>query len=181
MDELKRGKGVRGFLRHLCFAAFGIAALADITNLLNPINLIFGAVIGIIFGIICRAFFSGILGSFNKELKKERGKKVVSYSVGRGMVYLVPFATIAVLATFALGWNVPGGFLSAGLMTGGIASSLELDKLLGKASTKNSITASIICGTFAAIWTVGIRFVAVVPQYIEGGITLLGSLMGTPL
>lgn len=181
MDELKRGNGTRGFLRHLCFATFGIAALADVTNLLNPVNIIFGAILGIVFGIICRGFFSGILGSLNKDLKKEHGKKVVSYSVGRGMAYLIPFAAIAILSTFVLGWNVPGGFLSAGLMTGGIASSLELDKFLGKASTKNSIMASVVCGTFAAVWTIGIRFAAMVPQYIEGGITLLGSLMGTPL
>jgi hypothetical protein len=181
MDELKRGKGIRGLLRHLCFAVFGITALADVTNLFNPVNLIFGAVIGILFGILCRAFFSGVLGAFNKDLKKEHGKKVVSYSVGRGMTYLLPFATIATLATFILGWNVPGGFLSAGLMTSGIASSLELDKLLGKASTKNSITASVVCGTFAAIWTIGIRFAGMIPPYIEGGITLLGSLTGNPL
>ena len=70
MDEMKRGKGIRGLLRHICFAAFGIAALVDVTNLLNPVNLIFGAVIGILFGILCRAFFSGVLGAFNKDLKK---------------------------------------------------------------------------------------------------------------
>lgn len=181
MEDLKNGKGIRALLRHLCFAVFGITALADFTKLANPVNLIFGAITGILFGIICKALFSGVLGAFNKDLKKEHGKKIVSYSIGRGMTYLVPFATIAILATFILGWNVPGGFLSAGIMTSGIASTMELEKILGKSSTKNSITASLVCGSFAAIWTIGIRFASMIPSYIEGGITLLGSLTGNPL
>lgn len=181
MEELKKGKGIRSFFRHVCFAAFGASALIDVTSPWNPVNLIFGIVVGVAFGIICRAILSGIVGSMNGALKNEHGKKAVSYAVGKGMTYLIPFATMAALATFLLGWSVPGGFLSAGLMTAGVASSLEIDKLKGTTSIKNSIATSIVCGAFAAVWTIGIRFAGMVPPYIEGGIQLLGSLLGNPL
>jgi hypothetical protein len=181
LEEMKRGKGMRALWHNLCFAAFGITSLIDITNPYNPVNLIFGTLIGLAFGLLCRSFLSGIVGSLNGDIKAQHGKKIVSYAVGKGMTYMVPFATMAVLATFLLDWYIPGGFVSAGLMTAGVASSLEIDKIKGITSTKNSIASAFVCGGFAALWTMGIGYVGKLPPYIEGGIQLLGSLMGNPL
>lgn len=181
MENYKKGRGLRGFWRHFCFAAFGISALIDIANPSNVVNLIFGAVVGVLFGVICHAFLSGIIGSMNGDVKKEYGKQSISYAVSKGMTYLVPFAIMAAVATFLLGWSVPGGFLAAGLMTAGATSSMEIDKISGKTSIKNSIASSVVCGLFAATWMIGIQFAGMVPPYVEGGIQLLGSLMGNPL
>lgn len=181
MEELKRGKGARGFLRNLCFAAFGVTALLDIADPYDPVNLVFGALVGLVFGFIVRRFLSGIVGVMNRDLRESHGKHAASLAVGKGMTFLVPFAVMATLATFLLGWSVPGGFLSAGLMTAGIAGSMEIDRLKGKTNARNNLAASMVCGAFSALWTLGIGYAGMVPAYIDGGLQLLGSLIGNPL
>jgi hypothetical protein len=178
LEKMKKGKAMRSFWRHLCFGAFGVTALIDVENPFNPVNIIFGVIVGILFGILCKLFLSGVVGSFNRDIKEEHGKQIVSYAVGKGLTYMVPFATIAVLSTFLLGWSITSGVVSAGLMTAGVATSLEVDKIKGTTSTKNSLTATVVCGGFALLWTFAIGFIAKLPPYIEGGIQLLGSFAG---
>ncbi len=177
MEELQKGKGVRGFWRIFCFAAFGITALVDITNPYNLVNLMLGALTGLLFGWVTRRFLILLIGLFNRDLKKEQGKDIVSLAVGKGLIFMVPFAVLSLLATFVLGWSVPGGFLSVGLMAGGVGSALELDRIKGKSSIQNSLASTVGCGAFSALWALGIGWISIVPAYITGGFHLIKSLL----
>lgn len=147
-DEIAKGKGVRSLLRRLCFMAFGIAAFFNPLDRFNPVNIIFGIVIGLLFGFLCKGFLTRLLGLINPGLKQSHGKKIISIAVDLGMTFMVPFAVMALLATFFMGWTITGGFVSAGLMTAGASASMEVGKLKGKPELKNTISFRDILAVF---------------------------------
>jgi threonine/homoserine efflux transporter RhtA len=176
LEELKKGNGIRKWITGLCFGAFGITAFVNLADPLNPVNLVFGFLAGLLFGALCKKFMKAVLGAGNGELKKEHGKKSVSIAVDRGMVFIVPFAVMALAASFLMGWTITGGFVSAGVMTTGAMSAVEIGKLKEKPGMKNTILASVTAWCFSMLWFFAIPFAGKIPSYLEGGITLLFSL-----
>lgn len=179
IEIYKKGNAFRSIMRKLCFAAFGITAFAVPSDLYNPVNLVFGAVAGLLFGFLCRLFLVGLLGMLNKDLKDKHGRKIVAYAVERGMSFIIPFAVMAVLATFYMGWSMTAGFVSAGIMTAGASAASEIGKLKGKAEIKNTILASIISWAFSTIWLFSAAYLGRLPGYIEGGIKILKTVSGS--
>lgn len=178
VEDLKNGHALRSFLRKLCFVSLGIAAFANLGNPFNIVNLVYGMLIGLLFGFLFKLFLTGILGVFNRDLKTLHGKKVISYAVEKGMTFMIPFAVMALLAMFILDWSITGRFLSAGIMTAGVSASMELAKIKGKQDLKNTILTSLVAGSFSVLWLLSSGFLGKIPPYLEGGVRMVISLGG---
>jgi len=176
--DLTKGIFLRSLLRKLCFIVMGITFFMDLTDRFNPVNIAFGAVIGLLFAFLFRLFLSGILGVFNPGLKREYGKKIISCAVDKSMTFIIPFATMAFLSKYILGWSLISAFVSAGLMAAGASASMELGRLRGRQEIKNTILTSGISWAFSMLWLFLSELLISVPAYIEGGVRLLSALAG---
>lgn len=181
IEMIKKGNFMRSLLRKICFATFGITAFVNFEDKYNIVNILYGIVVGLIFGFLCKAFLSGILGMLNGDLKQNHGRKVISYTVERGMAFMIPFAVMAALATFYMGWSMTSGFVSAAIMTAGVSAASEIGKLKGKAEFKNTIFTSVISWAFSTLWLFSAGYLGKFPAYIEGGVKILKSLSGNIL
>jgi len=179
MEEyFNKGKAWRNLLRRICFAAFGITAFSNPLDRWNLSNIGFGIVAGLLFGYLFRKFLRGFLNLFNLRLKKEKGKESIVYAVDSGMLFLCPFAAMALLSAFYLKWSMSAVFISAGLMAVGTASDLEVGKIKGAQEIKNTIAAAFVSYLFSFAWTLSAQWLARAPSYIEGGVSLLRSVLG---
>lgn len=176
IEEMKKGKSLRTLLRYLSFGIFGSAALIYAEKPLSPVFMIYGIFIGVVFGIFYNFVLKLILGLANKDLKEKHGRKIVSLGVSKGLLFLVPFAIMALLAAYVMGWTITTGFVSAGLMTAGATITMELEKIKGKGSVKNSLLPLGISFVFSAVWSVGIGYMAILSLYVDGGVNILLSL-----
>lgn len=179
MDEQwNKGKAARGFVRLICFAAFGAVLYTSPLEPLNPFSIGFGVVVGLVFGWLFKLFLKGFLSLFNGSVKKEKGQRAISYAVENGMLYLVPFAMMALLATYYLSWSMTAAFVSTGIMAVGTASAIELGKLMEKPSVKNTIIASGVSFLFSFSLTLTLPILARFPGLIEGVFKLIPTMLG---
>lgn len=176
--DLQKGKAVRNMVRRLCFMALGVGALANPLDLWNPYNIGLGILWGLTFGGLFRIFLKGFLGLFNRQFKREKGKEAIRYAVDNGMLFLVPFTLMLLIAVFYLGWSMSIPFISAGIMAVGTASAIEMGKLLGKPGMKNTIATAGVSFVFSILWTLSFSYLNRAPAYLEGGINLVRSLVG---
>lgn len=165
-------------VRKLCFAIFGITAFAGGIGGYGYAAIGFGIFAGLLFGWLCRLFLTGFLLLLNRELRQDGRQKDVGAAVERGMLFLIPFAVMAALAVYFLGWTGVAGFVSAGLMTAGGSAALEIGKLKGKQEIKNTIAASVLSYLFSALWITSAGLLSKIPPYVEGGIGLLKTFVG---
>ena len=171
------GGAWRGLIRNLCFIAFGITAFYNPVDPLNPYSIGFGVVVGMLLGWLFKKFLRGFLGAVNSKLKQEKGKKVIYYAVDNGMLFLIPFAAMVLMATFVLEWSMTSGFISAGIMAVGTTAAIEIGKIIGKRDIKNTVIASGISFLFSLTWTLSAHILVKAPGLVEGGISLLRSIL----
>lgn len=165
-------------LEKIAFIAFGLATFANLLLGLKIYNLVFAVLAGLVFGFFCKRFLVFFLGTVNSPLKAQWGKKAITIAVGRGFLFLVPFAAMALIAVFGLGWNFAPAFVSAGLMTAAASANMELNRLKEKKDLKSTITASAVAWAFSTLWLLGAGLLARVPLYAEGLVNLLKMFMG---
>lgn len=168
---------MKNLVRNICFIAIGISAF---TNPLEPINLfhtVFGAVAGLLFGWLFRKFLRAFLGVFNDKLKKEKGKAVIRDAVDSGMLFLIPFAVMMLIAVYYLNWSETRGFVSAGIMAVGTAAAIEMGRVKGKQEIRNTLATSGISFAFSFLWTLSYAYMAKAPAFIEGGAGLIGGFL----
>ncbi|NCA98584.1 MAG: hypothetical protein EOM08_05425 [Clostridia bacterium] len=176
--DFEKSKGLLWLVRVLCFITLGVAALANPMDLYNPFAIGLGILFGLLTGWLFRLFLKGFLSLFNGQLKKEQGRQAIRFAVDGGLLFLAPFTVMLALAVFYLNWSMTLPFISAGLMAAGTASSIEIGKLQGKQSVKNSIAASLVSFAFSYFFILAIPYLKRAPSLIEGGVQLVRSLMG---
>lgn len=176
--DFRKGRALKALIRRLCFIAFGVGAMANPLDVLNLYNIGVGAFIGLLFGWLFRMFLKGFLGILNGSLQKEKGKEAIRYAVDSGMLFLAPFALMLLLATFYLNWSMTVPFISAGIMAAGTASAIEMGRLQGRQAIKNTIAASVVSFAYSFIWTLSFPILYRAPSLIEGGVSLVLSLIG---
>ncbi len=164
-------------MRRLSFMLFGISAFAHPLDPLSPVHLAFGAVFGLFFGWLFKRFLYAFVAMMNRPVRKEWGKKVMRHPVETGMLFLIPFAVMMALATFYLKWYQPAAFISAGMMAVGTATAIELGHLRGEILIRNTIVTSGVSFLFSFLWIFSLPFLNRAPGLIDGGITLLHSLL----
>ena len=171
------GENVRSFVRRLCFIAIGISAFSDPMERLNPYDMIFGALAGLLFGWLFRKFLRSFLSLFNGKFKKEKGKKPIWDAVDSGMLFLVPFTVMLLLAVYYLNWSETRGFVAAGIMAVGTAAAIEFGKAKGKQEIRNTIATSGTSFLFSFLWTLSYAYLAKAPSLIEGGVGLIKAIV----
>ncbi len=176
--DFGKGRAFKALIRRLCFIAFGVSAMSNPMNFLSPYNIGFGALIGLLFGGLFRISLKGFLSALNGPLREEKGKEAIRYAVDNGMLFLSPFAAMLLLATFYLKWSMTAPFISAGVMATGMAAAIEMGRLLGKQAIKNTLVTSLLSFVYSFIWTMSFPILYRAPSLIEGGISLLRSLIG---
>lgn len=175
MQDHDRGQTGRFILRFLSFTAFGILAFANPTDPYNVYALVFGALIGLIFGFLFRFVLLRFLNLFNRQIKKKEGAKATARAVSRGILFLFPFAVMAWVSFHYLGWYMTSAFLSAGIMSAGVAASMEMGKLTKKAPIRNTLITSLFAAGFSGLWIFASTSLAGLPTLIEGALTLVFS------
>lgn len=168
---------MKNIARYLCFMAIGISAFSNPIEPMSIYNISFGAAAGLLFGWLFRIFLRAFLSLFNGKLKKEKGKKIIREAVDSGMLFLVPFALMMLIAVFYLQWSETRGFVSAGIMAVGTASAIEMGKLKGKQEIKNTIASSGVSLVFSFLWTLSYVYMVKAPALIEGGAGLIGGIL----
>ncbi len=168
---------MKSLIRHLCFASIGIASFYSPLTGLSLGNIVVGGLLGLIFGWLFKGFLNILLGLFNGPVKKEQGKKAIKEAVKTGFLFLVPFVVMLLLAVFYLQWSQTLAFVSAGIMAVGTASAIEMGKLTGKSSMKNTVISSGVCFIFSGLWTFSTPHLQMLPSQAQAIYTLLAGVI----
>lgn len=171
-----KGRAVRGMVKTICFAAFGACIFANPLDFYNPYRIGFGVLVCLLFGWLLQKFLQAFLSLFNGKVKKEKGKEAIAYAVETGMLYLVPFATMACLATYVLQWSLIGAFISTGIISVGTAASIEMGRITGKPAIKNTLITSGVSYAFSLLLTFSIPILIKAPGLVEGLVKLVPTL-----
>jgi hypothetical protein len=166
-----------GLIRNLCFASFGVVIFSNPLDRFNIFSLVVGVIVCLFFGWLFKKFLRGFLGMMNPELKKELGKKAIHYVVDSGMLFLVPFALMSLIATFYLDWGLTPAFMSTGIMAVGTASAIEISKLKNKQEIKNTVTTALVSFVFSFILTFSISILVKAPGLLEAAANLIPAII----
>lgn len=173
---MNEGKAWRSLVRRLCFMAMGISAFANPLDTFSPYNIVFGAVVGLIFGWLFRIFLRGFLSVLNGKFKKEKGKEAIRQAVDSGMLFLIPFAVMMLLAVYYLSWSETRAFVASGIMAVGTAAAIEIGRVKGKKEIRNTLAASGVSFLFSFLWTLSYAYLSKAPSLIEGGTQLIRGI-----
>jgi len=165
-------------LGYFAFMCFGLGTFATPILGFRASNVAFGVIIGLIFGAVCKMFLTALLSRGNAEVKSKFGDKVIKAVVERGFVFLIPFAVMAVIAVYLMGWNCAPVFVSAGLMSAGALGAMEVGRLKGKKEIKTSVKASVAAWVFSTLWVFSAGYLGKIPLYAEGVANLVKVFVG---
>lgn len=136
---------------YLCFIFFGITipfskAQFNITTFL--LSLLISIIIGTvtIYGLIM------IFQASNAQLA-QNNSQFAKEAVADGMLFMVPFAVLAALAQFALGWDAVMPFASAAVMTACATAGAEVLKK-GAQGAKNVMIPSVVAFVISTGWMI---------------------------
>ena len=167
-----------GIFRFLSYIAFGITIFTSMTTRFNIFYVMFGIIVYIVFVWFYKHFLRIFLGLFNPSVRKEFGKNAIPSAVDNSMLFLIPFATMSILATYFLKWSISNVFVSTGIMAVGTAASIEISKLRDNPSIKNTLITSAVSFVFSLLMTMSIQLLSRIPGIIEGAFNLIPTFLG---
>lgn len=167
----------RRLIGNICFMAFGVSAFSNSIYSFNIINAIYGIILGLLFGWLFKKFLTIFLGILNRKFKRENGKETIKYITETGILFIVPFSVMILISVFYLNWSLTSGFISAGIMAAGTASSIEIGKIKGKQEIRNTIATSLVSFLFSLIWTLSYTYTARASSLLEGGLEIIKNLV----
>ncbi|MBU0609175.1 MAG: hypothetical protein KKI08_14915 [Armatimonadetes bacterium] len=104
-----------------------------------------------VMGLIWLALLTGIVHVMNPEIAQSHGSGAALVPVATGMLMIVPFTVLALVAEFSLGWSATQAFAAAGLMTGAGGVGVEIGRL-GPRKLLNSLVPAGGGALFVVIW-----------------------------
>lgn len=102
-------------------------------------------------GLVWLGVLTGIVHVMNPEIARTHGKTAALVPVATGMLMIVPFTALALVAELSLGWSATQAFAAAGLMTGAGAVGMEIGRL-GPRKLLNSLVPAGGGMLFVAVW-----------------------------
>ncbi|NLF45501.1 MAG: hypothetical protein GX581_05430 [Syntrophomonadaceae bacterium] len=141
--------GVKIWPAYLCFIIFGILMPFSkpefkFTTLL--LSLIIAIAVGFMaVNILIMAFNSG-----NADLRQTDGG-FAREAVGSGMLFMIPFTVLAILAMVVLGWNAIMPFASAAVTTAAATAGTEAMKK-GAQGIKNVLIPTVAAMVVSTVW-----------------------------
>jgi hypothetical protein len=94
---------------------------------------------------------SGLLHLVNPEITHTHGALATLVAVASGMLLVIPFTVLALIAELALGWSAAQPFATAAIMTGATGVGVELSRL-GASRLANTVLPALAGGLFVAAW-----------------------------
>lgn len=167
-ENRKSHSGFKRFIGVLCFALFGMVGSFQQGQEFNILNLLYGMLVGLVFGWASMLILTIFLSWINPSLKKTQKKGFARRAVSSGMVFMVPFAAMAFIAAFFLHWKSVGLFVSAAISTVAVATGAEISKLYEKPKLWNNIVPSVLASACSMVWLFMIVRVESFPATIIG-------------
>ncbi len=134
---------------YLCFIIFGILIPYTKTEIILT-TLLLSISIALVIGFLVVNLLIMLLRSGNQALHEENNQ-FAREAVGTGMLFMIPFTVLAVLAQLILGWNAVMPFASAAIMTAAATAGTEVMKK-GARGVKNIMVPSLIAFIFSTGW-----------------------------
>ncbi|MCX7841746.1 MAG: hypothetical protein N2489_01560 [Clostridia bacterium] len=169
------------FLGTISFIAFGVISYMDLKAPLEIANIVFGAIVGLLAGFLCKKLIYWLIALLNKDLRQQHGKEAILKTVHRSTVFMFPFALMLALSTFLLGWTTGGVFFSAAVMNTGVMASAEIAKLKGKAAIKNTIVTSVSASIISYSWLLSAGYLKNAPGLLKSLAGFVLPLMGVKI
>ncbi len=127
------------------FAAFG--GLVRWRVIHNAIGGGIGAIIGVIFGLLAVHLLVMILRLANSKTDRDR----ISRAAGTGLLLLLPFAALALVAELLLGWNASQAFASTALVAACGAAGAEVGRR-GGAGLRSVLVPAVSAFLLSTAW-----------------------------
>jgi uncharacterized membrane protein (UPF0136 family) len=137
----------------LAFAAFG--GLVGWRIGVSPLSTASGLVVGAAFAFAATYLLVGAITLAHPGL----GREAVLEAASTGLLLLLPFAVLALVAELLLGWNASQTFSSAGLMTACGAVGVEVSRR-GGGTLRSMLVPTAIAVALAAAWMILSTFAA---------------------
>ena len=137
----------------IAFAAFG--GLVGWRMGASPLSCGVGLVVGAAFAFGATYLLIGAIHLTHPGL----GRDAVQEAAANGLLLLLPFAVLALVAELLLGWNASQTFSSAGLMTACGAVGVEVSRR-GGGQLRSMLVPTAIAFATAAVWMILSTFAA---------------------
>jgi len=165
-ENRKSHSGLKRFIGYVCFALFGIVSAFQQGQESNLLNVLYGMLVGLVFGWFSMLILNVFLKWINPGLKKTQKKGFARRAISTGMVFMVPFAFTAFMAAYILHWKSAGLFVSAAISAVAVATGAEISKLYEKPRLWNNIVPSILASACSMAWMYLIVQVQSIPSTI---------------
>ncbi len=142
-------KGMGFWPVYLCFLVFGVivpftGAEVKVTTVLISV------LISLVVGLLAVNLLVMLLNAANRPLEESQ-QGFAREAVLSGMLFMIPFTVLAVLARFGLGWNAVMPFASAAITTAAATAGTEVMKR-GAQGLKSVIIPSLLALVLSTVW-----------------------------
>ncbi len=143
--------GIKFWPVYLCFIIFG--AIIPFTKPEPKVTtLLLSLFIALAVGFLAVGLLTRLLTAVNGVLE-QNSRQLAREAVSTGMLFMIPFTVLAVLALFVLRWEAVMPFASAAIMTAAATSGTELMKK-GAQGSKTVIIPSVVAFVLSTGWMV---------------------------
>lgn len=141
--------GIKLWPAYLCFMIFGVLIPFSKPDY-KFTTVIYSLLIAIVVGLLAVNALILALNSGNAALRQTDGG-FAREAVGTGMLFMIPFTVLAVIALVLLGWNAIMPFASAAITTAAATAGTEAMKR-GAQGTKNVMIPTLVAMVLSTVW-----------------------------
>ncbi len=143
---------------YLCFMVFG-ALIPFSKPEFKVVTMGLSVLLALIVGLLAVYLLIMLFEVGNPALRQSEKSQFAREAVAAGMLFVIPFTVLAVLAQLALGWNAVMPFASAAIMTAAATTGTEVMKR-GAQGIKNMLLPSGLALVLSTGWML---LVAILP------------------
>ncbi|MDD4169314.1 MAG: hypothetical protein PHD36_03485 [Desulfotomaculaceae bacterium] len=135
---------------YLCFLVFGIM-IPFTKPEFKLTTLLLSVLLALVVGLLAVYLLILIFNAGNPALREAGKSQFAREAVAAGMLFMIPFTVLAVLAQFGLGWNAVMPFASAAIMTAAATAGSEVVKK-GAQGIKNMLIPAGLAFVLSTGW-----------------------------
>jgi hypothetical protein len=135
---------------YLCFITLGVLVPLSRPDF-QILTLVLSAALALVIGLLAVQLLIILFNSGNGALRQETGGKFAREAVSEGMLFMIPFTALAVLAQVFLHWDAVMPFASAAIMTAAATAGAEVMKK-GATGMKNVLIPSAVAFFLSTGW-----------------------------
>jgi len=141
--------GVKLWPAYLCFIIFGILIPFSQPEF-KFTTMIYSVIVALVVGLLAVNLLILVFNSGNAALRQTDGG-FAREAVGTGMLFMIPFTALAIMALAMLGWNAIMPFASAAITTAAATAGTEAMKR-GAQGVKNVMIPSLVAIVLSTGW-----------------------------